>query len=158
MTRATILSKTIILLAGATITLLLTACTQADPTPMPPRLIHDVTPTPAPTSTPTATPKRQPTPSPTPTVTKPTTLEHTSTPVTRPRSPSDPEAFCYRTPAVQRVILKTLQSNSCYGITAAELFRIEYLYSEQLLEIPSNQLKAEDFEGLVNLKWITITG
>ena len=175
MIRSKIFSITTALFVGAMTILLLIACTQTEPTPR----LHTTSPTTVPTPTQGATPtsvptptavamssqaqpsvRKEPTPSPEPTETIAPTPNPTDTPVAESQSATDPEAFCYRTPAVQRAILATLRSTRCYGITAGELFRIEGFHStDGSLYKPQEQFfKEGDFDGLVNLKMISIFG
>ena len=83
------------------------------------------------------------------------TLTQIPTPTLPPtaRPASEEDSFCYRTPTVQRAILRDLQSSRCIGITAAELFRFENISS-----IESVQFQEGDFDWLVNLRDLLITG
>lgn len=113
-------------------------------------------PTPRVTPTPRATPTaeresliiRRPTPTREPTA----TVGPTPTPAPTPWEMSDTGDICYRSPAVQRVLMDMLQINSCRGITIGELFRLD-----ESLEIrESTILHPQDLEGLVNLKGLRL--
>ena len=149
------------LLVGITaviVALFLIGCTQSVPT-APATML--------PTTEPTATAPVA-TEQPTPTVqniqvepTLPVTHAPNATPsqiptLTHPpteRSAYEEDDFCYRTPTVQRVILRNLQSSRCLGITAAELFRLE-----NIGPIESVQFQEGDFDWLENLRDLSITG
>lgn len=166
--RAKILSISAIaaILVAALVVLLLVVAWQtnsvapsmATVTTPPPESTAAVTPTPDPTpvAAPTPTVTSQPTeatPKPAPSPTIIPTLAPTDTPFPVPQATAESEEFCYRTPAVQRVILNRLQTTRCLGLTAAELFRIE-----DIDHMESVQFKDGDFGWLVNLRGLSIVG
>ena len=80
---------------------------------------------------------------PTPVPTRSATLPGPTTPFVDPMN-----NICDRTPAVQQVILNTLQVTLCEVISRAELYRIEELHDR----ISTISVKGGDFGGLVNLR------
>ena len=92
------------------------------------------TPTRRPSTTPT--PSKLPTPTPRPTA--------TPTPST--------DDICYRTPEVQKVILRELDLRACQVVTPGELFRIQELSSRGDETIRAAAFKPGDFADLPNLK------